>query len=109
MHVQQYQRNENGVGADYDFDIIIYDASNKPIGQVSKQPIDATSKTLGVDSNLPYVLEVTASGGDDAVSFAYAGETWLSTDTTHCQMGGGLMMDINLGSAVGIAGSLAMK
>ena len=62
MHVQQYRRNETGVGAEYDFDIIIYDASNKPIEQVSKQPTDATGKTLGVDSNIPYVLEVTASG-----------------------------------------------
>ncbi|KAK3176434.1 hypothetical protein OEA41_007757 [Lepraria neglecta] len=40
-------------------------------------------------------------GGDDAVSFAYAGETWLSTDTTHCQRGGGADDGYQYGSRSG--------
>ena len=56
---------------------------------MSKQAIDANIKTLNVDSNLPYVLEVNAPGSDhDPVNFAYAGENWQSYDTTHCPMGG---------------------
>lgn len=84
MHVVQYQRNENGVGADYQFDVLIYDANITPIGQVKKQAIDPNTKTLNVDSNLPYVVVLTASGGDgDAVLFAYAGQNWGSNDQEH--------------------------
>ena len=82
MHVVQYQRNENGIGADYAFDVLIYDADKKPIGQVSKASIDGTTKTLNVNSNLPYVLVITADGGDaDPVKFAYGGQNWDSKDS----------------------------
>ncbi len=105
MHVQQYQRNENGIAGDYAFDVIIYDAKGTPIGQVSKQGLNGYTKVLEVDSNLPCVLEVIAKGGDnDPVAFAYAGDNWISTDTTHCQMGGGTADGYDSGSRSGNCG-----
>lgn len=84
MHVVQYQRNENGIGADYQFDVLIYDANKTPIGQIQKQAVDPNTKTLNVNSNLPYVMVLTASGGDgDAVLFAYGGQNWGSNDQEH--------------------------
>ena len=32
MHVVQYQRNEFGVGAQYDFDVVIFEGAKKHIG-----------------------------------------------------------------------------
>ena len=94
MHVVQWQRNENGVGADYEFDVLIYDADKNEIGLVSKAPIDPTTKSLAVDSNLPYTVDITASGGDDdPVQFAYAGQTWDSNDRTNHQSNMGTTPD----------------
>ena len=83
MHVVQYQRNEIGVGADYQFDVLIYYANRTPIGQIQKQAIDHNTKTLNMNSNLPYVAVISATGGDgdaDAVVFAYGGQNWGSND-----------------------------
>ena len=81
MHVVQWQRNENGVGADYAFDVLIYDADKQEIGLVSKASIDPTTKSLSVNSNLPYTVDITAAGADaDPVQFKYADQSWDSND-----------------------------
>ncbi len=105
MHIQQYQRNENGIGNDYAFDVIIYDSKNTAIGQVSKAPIDATTKELNVNSLLPAVLVITADGDDVApVKFAYNGANWLSTDNPPCDMGNGKNNGYDSGSRSGSCG-----
>ncbi|KAF1846162.1 uncharacterized protein K460DRAFT_395645 [Cucurbitaria berberidis CBS 394.84] len=84
MHVIQHQRNEYGIGGDYAFDVIVYDAAHKIIGLVQRQPIDAGSKTLSVTSHLPLTVGIEAKGGDgDAVVFRYGDQTWKSGDGSH--------------------------
>ena len=84
MHVVQWQKNENGVGGDYDFDVEIFDAKQVKIGQVAKAAVDPKTKALSVDSQLPYVLVVTADGlDDDPVKFAYGSQSWDSSDASH--------------------------
>lgn len=93
MHVVQWQRNEDGVGGDYAFDVLIYDADKNEIGLVSEASIDPKMKSLVVDSNLPYTVDITASGGDDdPVQFVYAGQSWDSNDRMNYRsdMGTGL-------------------
>jgi hypothetical protein len=77
MHVVQNQRNEYGIGNDYAFDVIIYDAKKQIIGSVQRKAIDPVSKTLSVTSHLPYTVEIEAKGGDtDPVVFRYGDQTW---------------------------------
>jgi hypothetical protein len=84
MHVVQYQRNEYGIGADYAFDVIVYDAAGKVIGLTQQQPIDGNSKTLSVTSHLPWTVEVEAKGGDsDPVIFKYGDQTWQNNEASH--------------------------
>lgn len=84
MHVIQYQRNEYGIGNEYAFDAIIYDADRKIIGKVQRAAIDANSKTLSVTSHLPYTVEIEAKGGDtDPVRFSYGGQSWEDNDESH--------------------------
>lgn len=84
MHVVQHQRNEYGVGGEYEFDVIIYDHDKKVIGLVQGAPIDPNSKTLSVTSHLPWTVEVEAKGGDnDPVVFKYGDQTWQNIDASH--------------------------
>jgi hypothetical protein len=84
MHVVQYQRNEYGIGADYAFDVIVYDAAKKIIGLTQQQPINGGSKTLSLASHLPYTVEIEAKGGDnDPVTFKYGDQTWQNNDAGH--------------------------
>lgn len=84
MHVVQHQRNEYGIGADYAFDVILYDAAHKIIGLTQRQPIDPVTKSLSLTSHLPLTVEIEAKGGDnDPVVFKYGRQTWRSGDGTH--------------------------
>jgi hypothetical protein len=81
MHVVQNQRNEYGIGSEYEFDIVLYDAARKIIGSMQHQAIDAKTKSLSLTSYLPLTVEVIAEGGDnDPVVFKYGGQTWDSND-----------------------------
>ncbi len=52
--------------------------------KVQLAAIDANSKSLSVDHQLPYTVEVIAAGDDDApVVFKYGDQTWQSGDGTH--------------------------
>lgn len=85
VHVVQYQKNEPTVNPnpDYKFDITMKDYDQNQIGQLLSA--DAPGAVgVDVDSQLPYVLIVTAGTVDsDPVSFAYAGEIWDS-DGSSC-------------------------
>ncbi|KAJ4375394.1 hypothetical protein N0V83_002481 [Neocucurbitaria cava] len=84
MHVVQHQRNEYGIGGEYAFDVIIYDAAGKVIGSTQAAPIDGSSKSLSVSSHLPYTVDLIASGGDaDPVVFKYGDQTWQNGDGSH--------------------------
>jgi len=84
MHVVQWQRNEDGVGNDFAFDVLIFDDAKTQIGQAVKAPIDPVTKALSVDSVLPNVVVVTANGDDAApVQFAYGAQSWLSNEASH--------------------------
>jgi hypothetical protein len=84
MHIVQHQRNEYGIGADYAFDVIIYDAAKRVIGSVQRAAINPNSKTLSVTSHLPYTVEIEAKGGDnDPVVFKYGAQTWQNNDKSH--------------------------
>jgi hypothetical protein len=84
MHIVQNQRNEYGIGGEYAFDVIIYDAKKKIIGSVQRAAVNPQSKTLSVTSHLPYTVEIEAKGGDnDPVVFKYGDQTWKDNDASH--------------------------
>ena len=90
FHVVQYQRDQNGVGGDYAFDLELFDGAQQPIGSIAKQAVDAATKSLDVPSTLPLTLVVTARGPDEApVLFAYGDQSWDSDDQDahHCTLG----------------------
>ena len=75
---------QNGVGGDYAFDVEVFDNAHVKVGQVVKAPIDALSKTLSVTSQLPFTVEITAVGDDEAqVGFKYGDQSWMSGDEYH--------------------------
>ena len=91
--ITQYQKNEGPSAAapssgtsDYRFDITLKDDQGQNVGGLAYAD-GPTGQAINVDSKLPYVFEVTAgSVDDDAVSFAYAGQTWTSKDD-QCKFG----------------------
>ena len=87
FHVQQYQKNEPGSNdPNYRLTIQIKDAIGATIGGVSE--VDALSEQpFDISSQLPYQLVVTVHQLDqDPISFAYAGQNFLSSDT-QCNFG----------------------
>lgn len=75
-HVAQYQRNEFGTGANYAFDVVIFDGAGAQIGHIQHAAVD-NSGLLNVPSRLPNVLAVHAGQGDqDFVSFTYGAQSW---------------------------------
>ncbi|KAK5625961.1 hypothetical protein RRF57_001677 [Xylaria bambusicola] len=86
VHVTQWQKNENGVGSAYQYDITIKDAIGAIVGGASRIAIpDYQSKFIG--SQLPYGLIVTSGAVDsDPVQFAYAG--YIFSSSSGCGTGG---------------------
>ncbi|KAI0134571.1 hypothetical protein BJ170DRAFT_205328 [Xylariales sp. AK1849] len=92
-HITQWQRNENGVGNKFAFDMDIFDSQGDDMGSVSKQAVNDAG-TLSVDSGLPYTVEVsTKTSDDDFVSICYANQCWTcdgSDGGAHdCTLGNG--------------------
>ena len=86
LHITQHQKNEDGVGGDYQYDLRIYDAIQEEIGGVNALDIP-NLQTRGVDSQLPYVIEITSGEIDpDPIAFAYGGQSW-TTDAGQCSIG----------------------
>ncbi|KAH8165071.1 hypothetical protein CIB48_g3210 [Xylaria polymorpha] len=95
IHVTQWQKNENGVGGDYQYDIQIFDAVGEGIGGASRLDV-ADYQSGGVYSQLPYTLVVTSGAVDsDPVGFAYAGYVFSSSSgcSTGSYDGGNREMD----------------
>ena len=87
LHVTQHQKNEFGVGGDYQFDITIKDAAQAQIGGTSGLAIP-DGQTRSVASELPATLDIGAGSVDqDAIRFAYAGHSW-DTSSGQCSIGG---------------------
>ncbi|KAI1174314.1 hypothetical protein F4777DRAFT_554623 [Nemania sp. FL0916] len=86
MHVTQYQKNENGVGGAYQFDVRIMDAIGALVGGVNRlSVIDFASAS--VSSELPYQVVISVGSVDsDEVRFAYAGAAFSSS--SGCSTGG---------------------
>ncbi|KAK7753698.1 hypothetical protein SLS62_004321 [Diatrype stigma] len=82
IHVNQWQKNENGVGGQYQFEVVIRDALSNIVGGTSKGDrlsiADLSSASL--PSALPYQLVISVGAVDsDPVQFSYAGQTWSSS------------------------------
>ncbi|TRX98102.1 hypothetical protein FHL15_000747 [Xylaria flabelliformis] len=86
VHVTQWQKNENGVGGAYQFDVRVTDAIGAIIGGANRLTIgDFTS--ADVASQLPYLVVISAGAVDeDPVQFAYAGSQFSSSHG--CSTGG---------------------
>ncbi|KAI4159309.1 MAG: hypothetical protein L6R39_000399 [Caloplaca ligustica] len=73
LHVTQFQKNENGVGGSYQYDIRIFDAIQDTIGGVNRLEIPDV-QTRSVDSQLPYTVEITSGLLDaDPITFRWDG------------------------------------
>ncbi|KAG7001301.1 hypothetical protein G7Y79_00032g066540 [Physcia stellaris] len=87
LHITQHQKNEFGVGRDYQFDIRLYDNNKVQIGGTNGLAIPS-GQTRSLDSQLPYTLDITAGNVDrDQIGFAYAGQHW-NTGSGQCSLGG---------------------
>ena len=89
VHVTQFQKNQNGVGADYKFEVIIKDAVGAIIGGDSGLVIpDFGSAPVSNEvGGLPNQLVLTVGSVDaDPVQFSYNGATFSSSNG--CSTGG---------------------
>ncbi|RYC63563.1 hypothetical protein CHU98_g2619 [Xylaria longipes] len=86
VHVTQWQKNENGVGGDYQYDLSIVDAVGDGIGGAVRLDVP-DYQSRDVYSQLPYALVVTSGAVDsDPVQFAYAG--YVFSTSSGCSAGG---------------------
>lgn len=79
IHVTQWQKNENGVGAAYQFDVDIKDAlSNTVGGTPNGSPLSiADLSSASLSSQLPFQLIISVGAVDtDPVQFKYGGQAW---------------------------------
>lgn len=94
-HVVQYQKNEDGVGAQYEFDYELYDNDHKVIASVSRAVVDPVTRQTVVRSALPFGVTITAGAVDsDPVSFNYNQDIWscgagVDSGNHHCTLGNG--------------------
>lgn len=80
----QYQKPDPDTDP-YKLDVYVFDAKGTPVGTVQ----GVVTSTI-VTGSLPYTLDVGAGAVDsDPVTFAYAGQTWDSNDSTvhQCMVG----------------------
>lgn len=99
VHVTQWQKNENGVEGDYQFDFKIADGGGNTAGQRTGVAIPDYQST-SVPSFLPYLLTVGVGAVDsDPLQFAYAGQKFSSSDgcSTGKYDGGKREMDCGFG------------
>ncbi|KAI0448888.1 hypothetical protein F5B21DRAFT_79788 [Xylaria acuta] len=86
VHVTQWQKNENGVGADYQYDVTIVDAVGQGVGGAVRLSVP-DYQSGDVYSQLPYTLVITSGAVDsDPVQFAYAG--YVFSSSAGCSTGG---------------------
>ncbi|KAI0012355.1 hypothetical protein F4779DRAFT_614557 [Xylariaceae sp. FL0662B] len=86
LHATQYQKNENGVGAEYQFTVQVKDAVGAILGGADNAAV-ADYGSLDIYSQLPAVVVLTAGAADsDPVTFSYNGATFSSSNG--CSTGG---------------------
>ena len=86
IHVTQWQKNENGVGADYQFDVVVNDGVGNGVGGVSRLAVP-DFETRSFTSGLNGDISITAGAVDaDSVKFVYEGFTFSSANG--CATGG---------------------
>lgn len=87
LHITQHQKNEDGVGADYKYDLRIIDSIGVTIGGANGLDI-ADYQSSDVASQLPATVTIYSGGIDaDAIRFAYNGQSW-DTGSGQCKIGG---------------------
>lgn len=83
VHVIQHQKPDPSKDS-YSLEAYINDNNENKIGGTDK----AGGPSLSLTSKLPYTLEIHTGGVDaDPVSFAYAGQSWDSNDSSRCKVG----------------------
>ena len=86
IHVTQFQKNENGVGADYQFDVVVKDGVGNGVGGVSRLAVP-DFQTRSFASGLAGNIDITVGAVDaDPVKFVYNGFTFSSSNG--CATGG---------------------
>lgn len=87
LHITQHQKNEDGTGANYKYDVRIYDAIQAVMGGANGLDIPGYQSAT-VDSQLPYGVVMTSGALDaDPIGLAYAGETWTTNSSPQCSVG----------------------
>ncbi|KAL8638207.1 MAG: hypothetical protein Q9228_004615, partial [Teloschistes exilis] len=78
FHITQHQKNEKGVGVDYQYDLRIFDSIQDQIGGVNGLTIPDV-QTRSVNSQLPATIDITSGITDaDPITFSYAGQHWTT-------------------------------
>lgn len=97
VHIIQYQKNENGIGGDYQFDASLKDKNGLEIGALNHEVIPAGQTHQITSSLAPF--HITALNVDsDPVIFEFAGFNFASS-SPNCQFG-----DYDSGSRQGDCG-----
>lgn len=86
VHITQHQKNEDGVGADYQFDANMVNKDGLQIGSLSRQPIPAQT-SHAVSSPLGDLLITAFFIDSDPIQFEFQGFTFAS-DSSNCNFGG---------------------
>lgn len=87
FHVTQHQKNEFGMGNDYQYDVRIFDSIQEIIGGINALSIP-NLQFANIDSQLPNALVITSGLIDaDPITFDYAGQQF-DAGSSQCSIGG---------------------
>lgn len=86
VHVTQWQKNQNGVGGDYQYDVRIYDSLGRTVGGDDRVAIpDLGSHNFPLDGQSTPLVITSGTVDSDPISFTYGGDQWLSS--SRCSVG----------------------
>jgi hypothetical protein len=86
MHLYQYRAKSKYNPEDNTVVVaILKDANGMIVGFAGDGNADAG---FAIDSALPYTVDIKSGTAKDSLSFAYAGDNWLNTDSGRCSNGG---------------------
>lgn len=63
----------------YGIDVLLHDNAGSELIKIS-QRVDFNGNCINLTSQLPFVLVVCEDAGSDGLNFAYASQSWSSTD-----------------------------
>ena len=89
MHIEQYQKHEDGQNetGDYQIDAVMYDAKNKALRDSGKIPAPG-GKPVKVYGLVDTVTLTAGNVDDDAFTVNYQGDTWKTNDKGKCKVSG---------------------